>query len=100
MRYFILLGRNEFIIIVFLAVHLEHNVNIVSCDQKLFSVILSYSLFNSSAGDNNLFVVCLVIPSVCSCFDGKCLFVKGFHVDFGGVFVKCKPNHLIISRIQ
>jgi len=100
MRYLILLGRNEFVIIVFFAVHLEHDVNVISRDQKLLSVILSNSLFNISTGDDDLFIVCLVILSVRGRFDRKCLFVEGFHVDFGGVFVECKPYHLIISRVQ
>jgi hypothetical protein len=56
-------GR-ELFNVIFLAVHLKHNVNIISSDQEFFSVVLSYSLLDRSTGDHYLFVVSLVVLPV------------------------------------
>jgi hypothetical protein len=43
---FIFLRFLELLILIFFAVHLEHNVNVLSCDQEPFSIVLSNSLLN------------------------------------------------------
>ena len=99
MCYLIFLCWYELIVIVFFAVHLENNVDIISCNQEFLSVVLGYSLLHASTGNNDLFVVCLVILSVGRCFDRKAFIVEHFHVNFGSLFVECKSDHLIISGV-
>jgi hypothetical protein len=60
----ILLSRNKLCIIIFLAIHLEHNEDIISCYKELLSVVLRYSWLHIARGDDDFLVVCLVVPSV------------------------------------
>jgi hypothetical protein len=53
----IFLGGNKLFIVIFFAVHLKYNIDVISCDQEFLSVVLGYSLLNSTSIDNNLFVV-------------------------------------------
>lgn len=63
---FILLCIHEWSNIVFLTIHLKDNENIFSCNQKPFSVVLSNSLLNYIfVCYNNLFIICLIVHSVC-----------------------------------
>tara|TARA_B110000285_G_C14925223_1_gene514663 strand:+ start:456 stop:806 length:351 start_codon:yes stop_codon:yes gene_type:complete len=80
-----LLGGNKFLIIVFFAVHFKNDVNIVCCDEKSLSVVLGFSVLDRATGDNDLFVVSLVVLSVRGRFDGESLGVKHFEVKLCGV---------------
>ena len=72
------LGGNEFLVIVFFTVHLKNDVNIVSCDEKSLSIVLGYSILDRSTGDDDLYIVSLVVLSVRGRFDGESLVVKHF----------------------
>jgi len=74
--YLIFSGSHELIVVVFFAVHLKNNVDIISCYQEPLSVVLCYSLLNRSTRDNNLFIVSLVVLPVGSCFYRKGLIIE------------------------
>jgi hypothetical protein len=78
----------KWLIVVFFAIHLENNVDIISCHQELLSVVLGYSLFNGTIIDHDFFIVSLVVLSVSGSFDRKVLFVEHLQVKFGGVLVE------------
>jgi hypothetical protein len=63
MSYFIFLSLLELLVIVLFAVHLEHNEDILSCDQEALSVILSNPLLNLIV-NNNFLIVSLIVLSV------------------------------------
>jgi hypothetical protein len=60
---FIFLSLLELFVIVFFAVHLEHNEDIFGSYQEAFSVVLGHSTFDIIVNDNFL-IVSLVIFSV------------------------------------
>jgi hypothetical protein len=60
---FIFLSLLELLVVVFFAVHLEHDINVISCDQESFSVVLGHSLLNFIVNDD-FFVVSLVVLSI------------------------------------
>lgn len=80
---------NELLIIVLLAVHVEGNVDVISCYQKLFSVVLGNPLFHLVV-DYDLFVISLVEFSVTVAFDDCLLGVisKLGYVQLCNVLVK------------
>jgi hypothetical protein len=59
-----LLGFLELLIVIFFAIHLKDDKDVLSCDKEALTVVLSHSLLNVVI-DHNFFVVCLVILSVC-----------------------------------
>ena len=59
----IFLCLHELLVIVFFAVHLEYNVDVLSSDQKSLSIVLRHSLLNVVVDDYFL-KVRLVILSV------------------------------------
>jgi hypothetical protein len=63
MSYLVFLSLLELLVIIFFAVHLEDNVNVVGCDEEALSIVLSNSFFNVVVDDYFL-VVCLVVFSV------------------------------------
>lgn len=83
-----LLGPHKLLIVVFLAVHLEDNVDVLSCHKESLSVVLNNSSLNIII-DNNFLIVSLVIFSVGWGFHWECLIIEQSQVDLGGVFGKC-----------
>lgn len=63
MGYRVFLSLLELLVIIFLAVHLEYNIYVISCDEEALSIVLSYSLLNIVV-DHNFLVVSLVVFSV------------------------------------
>lgn len=59
----VLLGSDEFLNIVFFAVHLKHNVDVFRSHDELFSVVLSHPWFNFVV-NYYFFVVCLIVLPV------------------------------------
>ena len=66
---FIFLSLYELGVIIFFAVHLKHDVNVVSGYEEPLSVVLGDSLLYCSTGDDDLFIVGLVVLSVGTSFD-------------------------------
>ena len=58
-----LLGLHKLLIVVLLAVHLEDNVDVLSCHKESLSVVLNNSRLDIII-NNNLLIVSLVVPSV------------------------------------
>ena len=59
-----LLGFLELLIVIFFAIHLKDDKDVLSCDKETLTVVLSNSLLNFVV-DDNFFVICLVILSIC-----------------------------------
>lgn len=62
-RDLVLLRLHELLIVVFLAVHVEHDVDVFCCHQETLSVVLGHTRLHV-VRDDNLLVVCLVVLSV------------------------------------
>jgi hypothetical protein len=87
---FFLLGLQELDVVIFFAIHLKYYVDIIYIYQESFSVVLGNSVFYIFTGNNNFFIVCLVIPSV-GCSLNRELFVgiELFQVNLSGLLCKC-----------
>jgi hypothetical protein len=95
----ILLCFHELLIVVFLAIHLEHNVDVIRGDKEPLAVILGNSLLNIVV-DHYFFKVCLVVSPVSRRFHGERFWEEQSQVQFGGVFIERKFDQLIVSLVQ
>lgn len=89
----------ELLIVIFFAVHLEHDVDVFSCDKEALTVVLSNSLLNFIV-DNNFLVVCLVILSVSWRFHRESLWEEQSEVQLGGILLEGQLDQLIISLVK
>ena len=104
MRDLILLGLHEWSNIVFLAVHLEDDEDILGGNQELLSIVLCNSCLNKVlvgqwilACDDDFLVVCLVVVSVSSALHWETLFEKVGQIDLGTLLFEGQANQLVVS---
>mmetsp|Transcript_30406 Transcript_30406/g.46574 ORF Transcript_30406/g.46574 Transcript_30406/m.46574 type:complete len:283 (-) Transcript_30406:9-857(-) len=97
--YLVLRSLLEGLVVVFLAVHLEHDIDVSGCDEEALAIVEHYSSVDFACNDD-LFEVGLVVSSIRRSFHGLLFLEVLLQVYLNCILLEAESYHIVIPGLK